>query len=206
MVSALLQAGFRVDDVTMTDLVAGGARLEAFRGVVFPGGFSYADVLGSAVGWAAAIRGGEGLRAALEAWRNRATSFSLGVCNGCQLMALLGWLDPSEAKDEVTAAEVPAAPSVRLARNTSGRFESRWSRVLVEESKSVLLKGMGGAKMGVWVAHGEGQFTYRSKGVLPQLEKSGCVALRYLDDRDSVTEEYPMNPNGSQGCYCSCIM
>nr|XP_027213308.1 phosphoribosylformylglycinamidine synthase-like isoform X1 [Penaeus vannamei]XP_027213309.1 phosphoribosylformylglycinamidine synthase-like isoform X1 [Penaeus vannamei]XP_027213310.1 phosphoribosylformylglycinamidine synthase-like isoform X1 [Penaeus vannamei] len=199
MVSALLQAGFRVDDVTMTDLVAGGARLEAFRGVVFPGGFSYADVLGSAVGWAAAIRGGEGLRAALEAWRNRATSFSLGVCNGCQLMALLGWLDPSEAKDEVTAAEVPAAPSVRLARNTSGRFESRWSRVLVEESKSVLLKGMGGAKMGVWVAHGEGQFTYRSKGVLPQLEKSGCVALRYLDDRDSVTEEYPMNPNGSQG-------
>ncbi|XP_069989070.1 phosphoribosylformylglycinamidine synthase isoform X1 [Penaeus vannamei] len=199
MVSALLQAGFRVDDVTMTDLVAGGARLEAFRGVVFPGGFSYADVLGSAVGWAAAIRGGEGLRAALEAWRNRATSFSLGVCNGCQLMALLGWLDPSEAKDEVTAAEVPAAPSVRLARNTSGRFESRWSRVLVEESKSVLLKGMGGAKMGVWVAHGEGQFTYRSKGVLPQLEKSGCVALRYLDGRDSVTEEYPMNPNGSQG-------
>ncbi|XP_042875001.1 phosphoribosylformylglycinamidine synthase-like [Penaeus japonicus] len=194
MISALLQAGFRVDDVTMTDLVAGQAQLEGFRGVVFPGGFSYADVLGSAVGWAAAIRGGEGLRAALEAWRNRSTSFSLGVCNGCQLMALLGWLDPAGDEKERTTA-----PSVRLAHNTSGRFESRWSRVLVEESKSVLLTGMGGAKMGVWVAHGEGQFTYRTEEVLPQLESSGCVALRYLDDSDCVTEAYPLNPNGSRG-------
>lgn len=192
MIAALLQAGFSVYDLTMTDLLAGDINLESFRGVVFPGGFSYADVLGSAVGWASVIRGHAGLRAALEAWRNKPTSFSLGVCNGCQLMALLGWLDPVNHHKE-------NLPAVRLSENLSGRFESRWSRVQVEATDSLLLKGMEGAKLGVWVAHGEGRFIYQTEDILPALESAKSVALRYLDDQDKPTRQYPFNPNGSQG-------
>lgn len=192
MVAALLQAGFSVHDVTMSDLLCGGASLQRFRGVVFPGGFSYADVLGSAVGWAGVVRGHEGLRAALEAWHARPDTFSLGVCNGCQLMALLGWLDPPNVSEV-------KSPAVLLKGNISGRFESRWSRVHIEKTDSVLLKGMEGAKLGVWVAHGEGRFTFRSNTVAETVEKSGCVALRYLDPNDEPTQQYPFNPNGSQG-------
>ncbi|XP_037084594.1 LOW QUALITY PROTEIN: phosphoribosylformylglycinamidine synthase-like, partial [Pollicipes pollicipes] len=125
MAAALDLAGFQVWDVMMTDLRAGEVTLDRFRGVVFPGGFSYADVLGSAVGWAASIRFEPRLRAQFEAFRRRPDAFSLGVCNGCQLMALLGWVG------DVTTAEAdqPHAPTVRLGENVSGRFESRFSAV-----------------------------------------------------------------------------
>lgn len=192
MAAALLQAGFCVHDVTMTDLLAGGIVLEGFQGVIFPGGFSYADVLGSAVGWAKVINGCSRLLDALDAWKSKSNTFSLGVCNGCQLMALLGWLDPPGHHQDKSSAVV-------LAQNISGRFESRWSRVVVETSKSVLLKGMEGAKLGVWVAHGEGRFIYCTQQVLPELESDGCIALRYIDDHDQPTQQYPFNPNGSQG-------
>lgn len=191
MAAALLQAGFCVHDITMTDLLGGNIKLEGFRGLVFPGGFSYADVLGSAVGWAKVISGSPRLLDALETWKSSSNNFSLGVCNGCQLIALLGWLDPDGHQGESSA--------VCLTQNTSGRFESRWSRVLIEPSNSVLLRGMEGAKLGVWVAHGEGRFIYRTQEVLPALESDGCIALRYLDDQDQPTEQYPFNPNGSQG-------
>ncbi|CAL4124709.1 unnamed protein product, partial [Meganyctiphanes norvegica] len=148
-------------------------------------------VLGSAVGWAASIRGQPKVWSALEEWRQREDTFSLGVCNGCQLMALMGWLDPGQTKDGVS--------SVRLGHNKSGRFESRWSRVCIEASQSILLKGMEDAKLGVWVAHGEGQFMYRDDRILESLESSRCVALRYVDDSNNLTECYPANPNGSKG-------
>ncbi|XP_063883180.1 phosphoribosylformylglycinamidine synthase-like isoform X3 [Scylla paramamosain] len=192
MVAALLQAGFCVHDVTMSDLLCGETLLQGFKGVIFPGGFSYADVLGSAVGWAGVVRGYGGLRAALEAWRIRPDTFSLGVCNGCQLMALLGWLDPPNTSEN-------GSPGVLLKGNISGRFESRWSRVLIEKTDCVLLRGMEGAKLGVWVAHGEGRFTFRSGKVAEAIESSKCVALRYLDPQDKPTQHYPFNPNGSQG-------
>ncbi|KAK4294206.1 hypothetical protein Pmani_033146 [Petrolisthes manimaculis] len=191
MMAALVQAGFSVHDVTMTDLLTGTTSLEAFKGLVFPGGFSYADVLGSAVGWAGVVRG-TGLGAALESWRQDPAHFSLGVCNGCQLMALLGWLDPPRHHEK-------NKPAVRLSSNLSGRFESRWSRVMVEESKSILLKDMAGAKLGIWVAHGEGRFSYRNKEVATTLEESSVVAMRYIDDNDQPTTSYPHNPNGSPG-------
>ncbi|XP_050710563.1 phosphoribosylformylglycinamidine synthase-like [Eriocheir sinensis] len=107
-------------------------------------------------------------------------------------MALLGWLDPpglSEAK----------SPAVVLKGNNSGRFESRWSKVRIEKTNCVLLKGMEGAKLGVWVAHGEGRFTYWSSAVADAMETSGCVALRYLGPNDEPTQRYPFNPNGSPG-------
>merc|ERR1711962_1024140 len=126
-------AGFSVTDLTMTDLLSGEINLHHFRGIIFPGGFSYADVLGSAVGWAASIRGQKKLWTALEEWRQREDTFSLGVCNGCQLMALLGWLDPRK-----TQLLSDGISSVRLGHNKSGRFESRWSRVYIEKSQSVL--------------------------------------------------------------------
>ncbi|KAG0714982.1 Phosphoribosylformylglycinamidine synthase [Chionoecetes opilio] len=194
MVAAFLQAGFCVHDVTMSDLLGGRTSLEGLRGVVFPGGFSYADVLGSAVGWAGVVRGNGGLQAALEAWRTNPNTFSLGVCNGCQLMALLGWLD-------LPSVSEAGSPTVLLKGNISGRFESRWSRVRIEKTDSVLLKGMEGAKLGVWVAHGEGRFTFRSSKVGEAVEGSGCVALRYLDPEDEPTRRYPFNPNGSQGKF-----
>ncbi|MPC28113.1 Phosphoribosylformylglycinamidine synthase [Portunus trituberculatus] len=192
MVAALLQAGFCVHDVTMSDLLCGETLLQGFKGVIFPGGFSYADVLGSAVGWAGVVRGHAGLRAALEAWRTRPDTFSLGVCNGCQLMALLGWLDPPNISEN-------GLPDVLLKGNISGRFESRWSRVHIEKTNSILLRGMEGAKLGVWVAHGEGRFTFRNDKVAEAIESSKCVALRYLDPQDEPTQRYPFNPNGSQG-------
>ncbi|XP_076059105.1 phosphoribosylformylglycinamidine synthase [Oratosquilla oratoria] len=195
MAAALLQAGFIVHDLTMSDLVDrdhGGPDVSAFRGIIFPGGFSYADVLGSAVGWAASIKfRSAGLGAHLEAWRMQSDTFSLGVCNGCQLLALLGWLDPDSNLN-------PDSSSIRLTHNKSGRFESRWSRVSVESSRSVLLRGMGGSTLGVWVAHGEGRFQYANEMTRSLVKSSGCVALRYVDDSDAPTTAYPMNPNGSE--------
>ncbi|XP_066960633.1 phosphoribosylformylglycinamidine synthase isoform X1 [Macrobrachium rosenbergii] len=191
MAAALMHSGFTVYDVTMTDIFAGRVSLNDFRGIIFPGGFSYADVLGSAVGWAASIQGRTEFKRVLESWKNRPDTFSLGVCNGCQLVALLGWLNPVNQESDVT--------SVRLTENISGRFESRWSRVCIESSNSILLAGMEGAKMGIWVAHGEGRFVYSSSDVLASLISSRCIAMRYIDDEDQPTKLYPMNPNGSEG-------
>ncbi|XP_058684509.1 phosphoribosylformylglycinamidine synthase isoform X4 [Poecile atricapillus] len=122
MAAAFAMAGFQVWDVTTQDLCAGSASLDGFRGLVFVGGFSYADVLGSAKGWAASVRFNPRVRAELERFRTRPDTFSLGVCNGCQLMALLGWVG--------STGSVPA-PALALQPNLSGRFESRFVTVRV---------------------------------------------------------------------------
>ncbi|XP_068035065.1 phosphoribosylformylglycinamidine synthase [Anomalospiza imberbis] len=192
MAAAFAMAGFQVWDVTTQDLCSGSASLDGFRGLVFVGGFSYADVLGSAKGWAAAVRFNATARAQLERFRHRPDTFSLGVCNGCQLMALLGWVGtaPDDSAED-------AAPAVALERNLSGRFESRFATVRVEPGPAVLLRGMAGATLGVWVAHGEGRFQFRSPSALDRCVQSGLAVLRYVDDRGDPTERYPMNPNGS---------
>ncbi|KAJ8732017.1 hypothetical protein PYW08_014747 [Mythimna loreyi] len=192
MIASLMMANFDVFDVTMSDLQNKKITLDAFQGLVFPGGFSYADTLGSAKGWAAGILFSDSLSSQFTHFKNRNDTFSLGVCNGCQLMALLGWIDPE------TTAKSASKTQVFLDHNASERFECRWSAVKITEEKSdVWFRGMGGSVLGVWVAHGEGRFTVAEPRLLQQLRDNGQVAMQYVDDDGAPTEVYPMNPNGS---------
>jgi len=197
MGAAFFAAGFDVWDVTMSDLLAGRAAINsAFRGLVFPGGFSYADVLDSAKGWAGVIRYHPALLAQFTAFYRRSDTFSLGVCNGCQLSALLGWVPfgPLGAVDGVAVTETTQP---RFVHNASGRFESRFSTVRITDSPAIMFKGMAGSVLGVWVAHGEGRAHFADPAVLAKVMESGMVPLQYVDDDGAPTEVYPFNPNGS---------
>jgi len=188
MSSALHMAGFEVWDVTMNDLLNDDVTLEKFRGIVFVGGFSYADVLGSAKGWAGSIRFNKKLKAMFDAFYNRADAFSLGVCNGCQLMSLLGWVP---TKDQ----NVDLEP--RFVKNESGRFESRWVTVKISKSPSIMLKGMENSTLGVWVAHGEGKLSFQNYKLLDNVINEKLAPISYVDDQGQSTKKYPFNPNGS---------
>jgi phosphoribosylformylglycinamidine synthase len=188
MASAFFAAGFDPWDVAMSDLLAGKITLESFRGVVFVGGFSYADVLDSAKGWAGVIRFNDGLREQFQKFCGRTDTFSLGVCNGCQLLALLGWVPWQGITDELQP---------RFIRNASGRFESRFATVRIQDSPAIMLRGMAGSTLGVWVAHGEGQSFFPHQSVLDQIEQEGLAPIRFVDDENQVTDAYPFNPNGS---------
>jgi len=166
----------------------GRASLGGMRGVAFVGGFSYADVLDSAKGWAGVIRFNGRLREEFERFYRREETFSLGVCNGCQLMALLGWVPWHGLED---------ARQPRFIHNASGRFESRFSTVRVLESPSVMLRGMAGSVLGVWVAHGEGRAYFPDRDIYEKVLASGLAPVRYVDDAGEPTEGYPFNPNGS---------
>ncbi len=188
MASAFYAAGFEPWDIVMSDLLTGRIDLEGFRGVVAVGGFSYADVLDSAKGWAGVIRFNEGLREQFQRFYSRPDTFSLGVCNGCQLFALLGWVPWQGIAD----IEQP-----RFIQNASGRFESRFTAVRVENTPAVMLDGMEGSTLGIWVAHGEGRAYFPEPAVLEQIERENLVPLRFVDDQGQATETYPFNPNGS---------
>ena len=187
MASAFYLAGFEPWDVMMTDLLEGRATLDRFRGVVFVGGFSYADVLDSAKGWAASIRFNQKVWDQFEQFYHRPDTFSLGVCNGCQLMALLGWVPWRGISDELQP---------RFIHNQSGRFESRFTTVKILKSPSVMLKGMENSVLGIWVAHGEGLAYFPDKQMFAECE-FGLAPIRYVDDESNITEAYPFNPNGS---------
>ncbi len=196
MASAFHLAGFEVWDVTMTDILAERVSLDQFRGVAFVGGFSYADVLDSAKGWAGVIRFNPRVFEGFERFYRREDTFSLGVCNGCQLMALLGWVPWRGMDDRVQP---------RFIHNRSGRFESRFSTVRVLPGPSVMLKGMEGSVLGVWVAHGEGRAYFPDEGIKGEVLRRGLAPLRYVDDDGEITELYPFNPNGSpQGIAALC--
>jgi phosphoribosylformylglycinamidine synthase len=187
MVSAFYLAGFEPWDVTVTDLLKDRITLDKFRGVVFVGGFSYADVLDSAKGWAASIRFNKKLWNQFETFYHRSDTFSLGVCNGCQLMALLGWVPWRGIADELQP---------RFIHNKSGRFESRFSTVKILKSPALMLKGMENSVLGIWVAHGEGLAYFPDKLMYSECEY-GLAPVRYVDDEAMITEAYPFNPNGS---------
>lgn len=182
MIAALMRANFEVHDVTMTDLMSMKTTLDNYRGIAFPGGFSYADTLGSAKGWASTIINNSMLMKQFQHFKNRQETFSIGVCNGCQLMSLLGWVGDL---------------NVCLDHNTSGRFECRWSSVHIPDTNAIMLRRMKGTTIGCWVAHGEGKFEFRSNEVLTQLKDTKCIAMQFVDDDMKPTEIYPMNPNGS---------
>ena len=188
MASAFHLAGFESWDVTMSDLLSGSVQLSSFRGVAFVGGFSYADVLDSAKGWAGVIRFNPELWEQFERFYRRPDSFSLGVCNGCQLMALLGW---------IPWRGIGTADQPRFVRNRSGRFESRFSTVRIQESPALMLKGMTGSVLGIWVNHGEGRAFFPQQSTLARIRDQGLAPIRFVDDAGQVTDDYPLNPNGS---------
>jgi phosphoribosylformylglycinamidine synthase len=172
----------------MTDLLSGRVELDRFRGVVAVGGFSYADVLDSAKGWAGVIRLNNALWQQFQDFYRRPDTFSLGICNGCQLLALLGWVPWTGIADQ----EQP-----RFIQNACGRFESRFVAVQIQQSPAVLLRGMEGATLGIWVAHGEGQALFPQPQILDRVLADGLAPVRFVDDANRVTEAYPFNPNGS---------
>ncbi|HET7015958.1 MAG TPA: phosphoribosylformylglycinamidine synthase [Streptosporangiaceae bacterium] len=185
LAAAFHAAGFEAWDVTMTDLLDGRISLDHFRGIAFPGGFSYGDVLDAGKAWAGIIKFHGDLADAFDAFYRRPDTFSLGLCNGAQLMALLGWVPDLALPDERRP---------RFIRNRSGRFECRLATVEVAPSPSIFLRGMAGSRLGVWVAHGEGRLHLPDGAIDPAL-----VPLRYADPEGKPTEIYPFNPNGSPG-------
>lgn len=194
MTSAFFAAGFEPWDVTMTDLLKHDITLEKFRGVVFVGGFSYADVLDSAKGWAGIIRFSPKLQKMFDLFYRREDTFSLGVCNGCQLMTLLGW---------VPWKGVPETKQPRFIRNPSGRFESRWVTVKISKSPSIMLKGMEDSVLGIWVAHREGYLYCPDPQILSEISDAGLAPILFVDDRGVPTEKYPFNPNSSPCGFAS---
>uniref|UniRef100_A0A7S0AXS3 Phosphoribosylformylglycinamidine synthase n=1 Tax=Pyrodinium bahamense TaxID=73915 RepID=A0A7S0AXS3_9DINO len=190
MAAAFRLAGFEAWDVTMSDLARGSIGLEQFRGAAFVGGFSYADTLGSAKGWAATARFQPTVAAQLKKFYERDDTFSLGVCNGCQLEHRLQWVP-------FGPGAVPEEAAPRLAHNNSARFESRFVNLRVEKSKCMWFTGMEGSILGTWSAHGEGRFEFPDPSLKWRVEREGLVALRYVDDHGRHTEAYPFNPNGS---------
>ena len=173
MAYMLYLAGFDVKDVTMTDLVSGRETLEDISMIVFCGGFSNSDVLGSAKGWAGSFLFNPKAKAALDKFYARKDTLSLGVCNGCQLMMELGLITPEDEKKG------------KMLHNDSHKFESAFLGVTVPMNRSVMFGSLSGSKLGIWVAHGEGKFS------LPYPEDHYNVVLKYSYD------EYPGNPNGS---------
>lgn len=190
MAAAFHMAGFETWDVCMRDIGSGIVSMKEFDGAAFVGGFSFGDVLDSAKGWAGVVRLNERVKLEFEEFFERKDSFSLGVCNGCQLLALLGRVPFNP--------QLEATKQPRFVRNTSGRYESRFVTVMVEDAnRAIMLRGMSGGRLGVWVAHGEGRAVFPDKDVLRQVEESQLVALRYVDESGSPTMLYPDNPNGS---------
>ncbi len=180
MAYALYLAGFDVKDVHMTDLVSGREDLSGVNMIVFVGGFSNSDVLGSAKGWAGAFLYNPKAKAALDNFYARPDTLSLGVCNGCQLMMELG----------LVYREMDMRSHPKMHHNGSGKFESTFITLTVPENNSVMLKSYAGSQLGVWLAHGEGQF------VLGDVSKYS-VAARYTN------AEYPGNPNDSEGAVAA---
>jgi phosphoribosylformylglycinamidine synthase len=173
MAYSLWLAGFEVKDIHMTDLISGREDLTDVQMIVFVGGFSNSDVLGSAKGWAGAFLYNPKAKQALDAFYARRDTLSLGVCNGCQLMIELGLITPDHT-------EKP-----KMGHNASHKFESSFVNVTIPKNTSVMLGSLSGQRLGVWLAHGEGKFN------LPQGEQGYHFAMKY-----SYTT-YPGNPNGS---------
>jgi phosphoribosylformylglycinamidine synthase len=184
MAAAFTAAGFEAVDVHMTDLHRGLA-LDRFRGLVAVGGFSYGDVLGAGEGWAKSLLYGKAARAALTRFLGRDDTFTLGVCNGCQMMASLRELVPG-------AERWP-----RFVRNRSEQFESRLSLVEITESPSLFFAGMAGSRIPIPVAHGEGRVEPAAEDDLAALAASRQIAARFVDGHGRVATTYPANPNGS---------
>lgn len=181
LAAAFYMAGFQPVDLSMYTIQKDPSVLENVTGLAFVGGFSYSDCLGSGSGWVSGIQNCESVAKAFESFKERPDTFSLGVCNGCQMMSQLNWI-----------------PECKFVQNQSQRFESRFCNVRVEnDTPSIMMKGLEGSIMGIWCAHGEGRIQYTTR---PRNE-----TLRFVDNTGQPTTTYPQNPNGSpQGITALC--
>ncbi|MGO2477894.1 MAG: phosphoribosylformylglycinamidine synthase [Pseudoalteromonas sp.] len=185
MAAAFNRAGFAAVDVHMSDILEGRLTLEQFKGLVACGGFSYGDVLGAGEGWAKSILFNDMARDQFQNFFHREDTFSLGVCNGCQMLSTLKELIPG-------TEHWP-----RFVTNKSERFEARFSLVEVQESPSVFFKGMAGSRMPIAVSHGEGHAEFANDAAVKAALDSGSVAVKFVDNYGNPTTQYPNNPNGS---------
>ncbi|HZJ41074.1 MAG TPA: phosphoribosylformylglycinamidine synthase [Candidatus Saccharimonadales bacterium] len=181
MSSFFYQGGLKVSDIAMSDLLSGAANLDEFQMVAFVGGFSYADVLDSAKGWAGVVKFNDKLKIMFEDFYKRPDTLSLGICNGCQFDALTELIFP-----ELKPEEQP-----RFIKNDSGRFESHFLTIKIMDSPAIMLQDMEGSTLGVWSAHGEG------KAFCPG--NTSHIPVRYAKDNGDIARstDYPFNPNGS---------
>ena len=184
MAAAFTLAGFEATDLHMQDLLDNNANLNNFGGLAVCGGFSYGDVLGAGGGWSKTILYNNRVNDQFEEFFNNESTFTLGVCNGCQMLSNLKNIIPG-------ANHWP-----RFQKNLSDQFEARLAQVRVEHNDSVLLKDMIGWSMPVASAHGEGRAIFESDS-LNNLEKNNQIALTFVDSNFNSTEIYPLNPNGS---------
>jgi phosphoribosylformylglycinamidine synthase len=185
MAAVFARAGFTAVDVHMTDLISGRRDLEEFKGLVACGGFSYGDVLGAGEGWAKSILFHGQTRDAFSTFFARADTFTLGVCNGCQMLATLKEIIPG-------TTHWP-----RFVRNRSEQFEARFSMVEVLPSSSILFADMQGSRLPIAVSHGEGRAEFVSHVAQQQFLEQQQVALRFIDNNGNLAARYPANPNGS---------
>ncbi|MEG3768661.1 phosphoribosylformylglycinamidine synthase [Alteromonas sp. 14N.309.X.WAT.G.H12] len=185
MAAAFNRAGFNAIDVHMSDVLSGKVVLNDFKGLAACGGFSYGDVLGAGEGWAKSVLFNPRAREQFENFFTRSDTFSLGVCNGCQMLSNLKALIPG-------TEHWP-----HFVTNLSERFEARVAMVEVMESPSVILQGMQGSTMPIAVSHGEGKAEFATQGALDAVQSGNQVALRYVDNYGQVANTYPANPNGS---------
>ncbi len=185
MAAVFTRAGFDAYDVHMTDILAKRVRLGRFHGLVACGGFSYGDVLGAGEGWAKSILFNAVAREEFAAFFQRSATFTLGVCNGCQMLSALKELIPG------------SEGWPRFVRNRSEQYEARLTLVRVPPSRSVLMAGMQDSVLPIAVAHGEGQAEFDSGSSAASLESRRLVTLQYVDNRERPAAKYPFNPNGS---------
>jgi phosphoribosylformylglycinamidine synthase len=185
MAAAFDRAGFNAVDVHMSDLLTNQQSLANFQGLVACGGFSYGDVLGAGEGWAKSILFNEQVREQFAAFFLRPDSFSLGVCNGCQMM--------SNLKSLIPGAELWP----HFVTNQSERFEARVAMVEIQKNNSIFFDGMQGSRMPIAVSHGEGRAEFNTNADLLAAQTNHAIALQYVDNYGQVTQRYPANPNGS---------
>ncbi|WP_193049284.1 phosphoribosylformylglycinamidine synthase [Pseudoalteromonas undina] len=185
MAAAFNRAGFAAVDVHMSDILEGRLTLEQFKGLVACGGFSYGDVLGAGEGWAKSILFNDMARDQFQSFFHREDTFSLGVCNGCQMLSTL--------KELIPGTEYWP----RFVTNKSERFEARFSLVEIQENPSVFFNGMAGSRMPIAVSHGEGHAEFANDAATKAALASGTVAVKFVDNYGNPTTQYPANPNGS---------
>jgi phosphoribosylformylglycinamidine synthase len=189
MAVAFNKAGFNAYDIHMTDLLNGRVTLEEYRGLIVCGGFSYGDVLGAGGGWAKSVLYNQNARNQFESFFHREETFSLGICNGCQMM--------SQLKDLIPGAD----HWPKFVRNLSEQFEARLNMVEVLESNSIFLNGMEGSMIPIATSHGEGRVQYIHSDDKELLMNSGSVTIRYVDNYGQPAANYPDNPNGSESGF-----
>ena len=185
MAAAFDRAGFATFDVHMSDIISGRVSLKDFAGFVACGGFSYGDVLGAGEGWAKSILFNSRARDEFSAFFERQDAFSLGICNGCQMMSNLHSIIPG-------AEQWP-----HFVRNKSEQFEARFAMVEVQDSPSLFFAGMAGSRMPIAVAHGEGFAEFSSESAVNAVVADKLVSMKFVDNAGNPTEAYPFNPNGS---------